>query len=162
MAVIGTPRVFQKKFSFIVEIEGFTSAAFTKMSAIEAEIAKVEQWQGGTLISDKSPGRVTTSDVTLERGVSSRNFDMWNWWLDVVRMSAGVGDGGSGLGLVDPFYKRQVELIQLDRSGAELRSWTLEGAWPTKMVVGDWDNEADENVIEMLTLTFDTFDPRGI
>lgn len=162
MTVIGTPRTYQKRFSFVVEIEGVSSAAFTKMSALEAEIAKVEQWQGGTLIPDKSPGRVTVSDVTLERGVVNRDSDLYNWWLDVVRMSAGVGDGGRGIGLTNPLYKRQVELIQLDRLGAELRTWTLDGAWPTKMVVGDWDNEADENVIEMMTLTFDTFDLRGI
>lgn len=162
MAVIGTPRTFQKRFSFIVEIDGMKSAAFTKMSALEAEIAKVEQWQGGTLIPDKSPGRVTVSDVTLERGVASGDTDLYQWWLDVVRMSAGVGDGGSGVGLATPLYKRQVELIQLDRTGVVLRTWTIEGAWPTKMVVGDWDNEADENVIEMLTFTFDTFDLRGV
>lgn len=162
MAVIGTPRTFQKRFSFIVEVEGIRSAAFTKMSALEAEIAKVEQWEGGTLIPDKSPGRVTVSDVTLERGVANGDTDLYSWWLDVVRMSAGVGAGGRGVGLVNPFYKRQVDLVQLSRTGSPLRTWTLDGAWPTKMVVGEWDNEADENVIEMLTLTFDTFDSSGV
>lgn len=151
MPVVGNPRIFHKKFAFVVEIERVASAAFTKMSSLEAEIAKVEQWEGGALIPDKSPGRVTVTDVTLERGVANGDSDLYQWWLEVVRMSANSG-------LPTPFYKRQVDTIQLDRDATVLRRWILDGSWPTKMVVGEWDNEADENVIEMCTLTFDTFD----
>jgi len=49
-------------------------------------------------------------------------------------------------------------VVQLDRDGSELRRWTLYNAWPTKFNAGEWDNEADENVIEQVTLTFDYFD----
>jgi hypothetical protein len=31
-------------------------------------------------------------------------------------------------------------------------------SWPVKFVAGDWDNEADENVIESVTLTYDFFE----
>lgn len=152
MPVVGAPRKFQKKFAFIVEIERVTSAAFTKCSELSAEVAKVEQWEGGKLIPDKSPGRVTVSDVTLERGVADGDSDLYDWWLDVVRVSANSG-------LPTPQYKRPVDIIQLDRDQTPLKRWLLNGAWPTKMVVGEWDNEADENVVESMTLTFDTFDP---
>lgn len=151
MAVKGTPRKFHKKFSFVVEIEGVESAAFSKCSALEAEIAKVEYWEGGSLIPDKSPGRVTVSDVTLERGVADGDSDLYDWFLDVVKMSANSG-------LVTPDYKRPIEILQLDRDGSVVKRWALDNCWPTKMVVGEWDNDADENVIEMLTLTLDTFD----
>ncbi len=151
MPVVGTPRVFQKKFAFIVEIERIASAKFTKCSEISAEIAKVEQHEGGSLTPDKSPGRVTVTDVTLERGVANGDSDLYSWWLDVVRISANSG-------LPTPFYKREVDVIQLDRDQTTLKRWILDGAWPTKMVVGEWDNDADENVIEMTTLTYDTFD----
>jgi phage tail-like protein len=162
MAIIGNPRTFQKKFSFVVEIEGVAHAGFQKMSALEAEVARVEQWEGGTLIPDKSPGRVTVSDVTLERGVATNDGDLYVWFLDVVNMSAGVGNaGGTGFGFATPFYKRQVDLVQYDRTGLLLRRWTLNNAWPNKFVAGEWDNEADENVIEMVTLSFDTFDKFG-
>ncbi len=153
MGVVGTPRVFQKKFAFIVEIEGIAVSAFTKMSPLEAEIGKVEQREGGKLIPDKSPGLVNVTDVTLERGVANGDSDLYKWWLDVVRMSA-----AGGTGLPTPFYKRQVDVIQLDRDGSVLRRWIIDGAWPLKMVVGEWDNDAEENVIEMITLTLDSFD----
>lgn len=151
MTVKGTPRSFHKKFAFIVEIEGVTSAAFTKCSELSAEIAKVEQYEGGSLIPNKSPGRVTVSDVTLERGVTNGDSDLYDWWLQVVRMSANIG-------LIDDEYKKSVEILQLDRDGSVIRRWVLDGAWPTKMVIGEWDNNADENVVESVTLTLDTFD----
>jgi hypothetical protein len=31
-------------------------------------------------------------------------------------------------------------------------------AWPTKFVAGDWDNDADEIVMESVTLTYDWFE----
>jgi hypothetical protein len=31
-----------------------------------------------------------------------------------------------------------------------------------KFVAGDWDNEADENVIESVTLTYDVFERSGV
>lgn len=153
MGVVGTPRIFQKKFAYIVEIEGIAVAAFTRMSSLEAEIGVVQQREGGKLIPDKSPGLVNVTDVTLERGAANGDSDLYKWWLDVVRMSA-----GGGTGLPTPFYKRQVDVIQLDRDGSVLRRWILDGAWPMKFVAGDWDNEADENVIESVTLALDTFD----
>jgi len=151
MPITGNPRIFQKKFAFIVEIERVAHAGFRKMSELSAEVATVEQWEGGALIPDKTPGRVTVPDVTLERGAANSDSDLYDWWLEVVRMSANTG-------LVTPDYKREVDVNQLDRDATILRTWTLSGAWPKKMVVGEWDNEADENVIEMLTLAIDTFD----
>jgi hypothetical protein len=38
---------------------------------------------------------------------------------------------------------------------ATWRRWSLSRAWPVSFVAGDWDNESDENVIELVTLTFD-------
>ena len=52
------------------------------------------------------------------------------------------------------------DIVQQDRNGKTLRRWSLSNAWPTKFVAGEWDNEADENVIESLTLTYDFFDLR--
>ena len=42
--------------------------------------------------------------------------------------------------------------------GTTLRRWSLSRAWPVKFVAGDWDNEADENVIESVTLSDDFFE----
>ena len=68
MAVIGNPRSFHKKFKFIVEIDDIGHAGFQKCSELSVEVANVQYFEGGSLIPNKSPGRLTFADVTLERG----------------------------------------------------------------------------------------------
>ncbi|TBR17480.1 MAG: phage tail protein [Chitinophagaceae bacterium] len=150
MAVIGQPRSFHKKFKFIIEIDSVAHTGFQKCSELSVEIAKVEYSEGGSLIPDKSPGRATFSDVTLERG-ATKDEDLFNWLKQVANIAANSG-------LVDAQYKRNLDIVQQDRDGKTLRRWRLTGAWPTKFVAGEWDNEADENVIESVTLTYDFFD----
>ena len=150
MPVIGNPRSFHKKFKFIVQADDVTSSGFQKCSELSVEIAKVEYFEGGSLIPNKSPGRLTFSDVTLERG-ATQDRDLFRWFQDVAITS-------SGLGLADVNYKRNLDIVQQDRDGVTLRRWSLSRAWPVKFVAGDWDNESDENVIESVTLTYDFFD----
>jgi phage tail-like protein len=150
MAVIGTPRSFHKKFKFVVEIDDVAYAGFQKCSELSVEVAKIEHYEGGSLIADKSPGRLTFSDVTLDRG-ATMDRDLFDWLQEVAIVS-------SGLGLVDPYYKRNLDIVQQDRDGTTLRRWSLARAWPTKFVAGEWDNDADENLLESVTLTYDFFE----
>ena len=55
-------------------------------------------------------------------------------------------------------FKRNVEIFQYDRTGVMQRKWRLYGCWPKRFVAGDWDNDADENVIETLVLAIDYFE----
>ena len=150
MTVVGNPRSFHKKFKYVVEIDFLAHAGFSKCSELSVEVANVQYFEGGSLIPNKSPGRLTFADVTLERGATV-DQDLFKWFQDVAITS-------SGLGLVDPSYKRNLDIVQQDRDGSTLRRWTLFGAWPTKFVAGEWDNESDENVIESVTLTYDYFE----
>lgn len=148
MPVIATPRVFDKKFAFRVEIDGFFSAGFRKMSELTAEIAEIKQYEGGALTPNKSLGRVDYKDVTLERGATRTDFDAYAWFAQAI-------NAGANTGLGDQLVKRHLDVIQMDRSGLITKRWTLFNAWPKAFTAGDWDNDADENVIEKLTLAFD-------
>lgn len=149
MPVLGTPRTFHKRFAFLVEIDGLTSAGFQKCSELSVEIANIEYYEGGALIPNKSPGRLKFADVTLERG-ATKDQDLFDWFSELV-------DAASNTGLVEPRFKRNLHILQQDRDASTLRRWAVWGAWPTKFVAGAWDNESDENVIESITLTFDYF-----
>jgi phage tail-like protein len=159
--LLGDQRELFPKHQFVVEIGGGDiSAAFQKCSELSSEAAKIEYWEGGSSIPWKVPGRLAMTDVTLERGASSsRKF--YDWMISVMDASAGAeGTEGlsRGVGALTPRYMRQIEIIQLDRDAATpLRIWKLHNAWPTKFVAGDWDNTADDVVIEALTLTFDLY-----
>ena len=65
MPVIGNPRSFAKKFKFLVEADDVSHSGFQKCSELSVEVAKVEYFEGGSLIPNKSPGRLTFADVTL-------------------------------------------------------------------------------------------------
>lgn len=150
IALIGNPRNFHKKFKFIVEIDDIGHAGFQKCSELSVEVANVQYFEGGSLIPNKSPGRLTFTDVTLERG-ATQDRDLFDWLQDVAITS-------SGLGLTDVNYKCNIDIVQQDRDGTTLCRWSLSRTWLVKFVAGDWDNQADENVIESVTLTFDRFE----
>lgn len=150
MAVVATPRTFDKKFSFLVFIDGFLSAGFSKCSAIEAEFAEIKHYEGGTLIPNKSPGRLDFKDITLERGATRLDFDAYAWFQTIANAAANVG-------LKEPFFKRHLDLAQLDRDGEIMKVYTVVNAWIKTLTVGEWDNGADENVIEKMVLCYDYF-----
>ena len=150
MTVIGEPRSFHQKWNFIVEIDGFGSASFQTCSELSSEFAEIAHSEGGSMIPDKQPGRMTISDVTLARGATSdRTFYDWH---------RQVGDAAKNSGLISPEFKRNGTIVQHDRDGSTIRRWRFFGAWPKRFVAGDWDNDADENVVEQLVLTIDRFE----
>jgi len=149
MAIIGDPQNYSKKFKYGVEIDGFVRARFKTCSALEAEAAVVEQWEGGDITPDKSLGRVTVSDLTLERGECG-DLDAWNWFKTAVNMAAGKG-------AATPAVRRNVAIVQYELDDTERKRWNVFEALPRKFIAGDWA-DADENVIETLVLAFRYFD----
>lgn len=153
MAINGKPRSFYKGFLFTVEIPGVQWAGFMKCGEIKGEVAVIEHFEGGTMTGDFSPGRMSTADVELSRG-ATKDLDLHNWWLQVCNAADNVGD-------VDAEYKRTVDVVQRDRDATELRRWVLYEAWPRSFVAGQWDNGADANVIESITLKYRYFAPKA-
>lgn len=150
MAVIGEPRSFHEKFSFLVEVDDFGSAGFQSCSELSAEVAEISYYEGGALIPDKQPGRATFADLTLERG-ATKDRDTYDWFLEVVNAARNAG-------LVSPDFKRNLTIVQLNRNGEPVRRWRVYGAWVKKFVAGAWDNNSDEHVMEQLVLAFDYFE----
>lgn len=148
---LGNPRIFHKKFKFLIEIDGIAVAAFRSCSELSMETAVIEQHEGGALTPNKSPGKTTMTDITLERGATD-DLDLWNWAKQVT-------DAVNDVGLEEPEFKKDMDVVQLNRAGTEKRRWRVRGAWPNKFMAGEWDNEADENVIESITLSYDNFEP---
>lgn len=151
MPAPGSGRSFEKRFKFLIEINGITHAGFQKCSELATEIAVVEYYEGGSLIPNKSPGRVTVPNITLERGAVSSDTDLLNWFQEVVSVAANAG-------VVDYEYKRDLDIVVLDRDNAVLKRWRVTGAWPRRFVAGEWDNDSDDTQIEMVELAIDYFE----
>lgn len=147
--MFGSSKPYYKKFKFVVEIDGVARAAFQKCSKLEAEIAIIEQHEGGALTPDKSLGRVKFSNITLERGATD-DLDLYNWFLQAIDFTANTG-------LKDGEVKRNFDIVQQDRDGSELRRWNVFGGLPAKFSPGEWDNTSDENTMESIELAIDGF-----
>lgn len=146
MPVVGSPRVFEDKFKFIVEIDGVSHAGFSKCSALEIEIEKIEYREGGRLTAHKSPGLVNISDITLERGAVVDDADLYNVFVKVVDMASESGD-------VEDTFRFNFDVVVLDRDNSPLKRWRFTNCWINKFVGGEWDNSSSEKTIEMVTIT---------
>lgn len=154
MALIGKSRNFYDKFKFIVEIDGVAYAGFSKCSELSVEVEKIEHREGGGALAHKSPGNITVPDLTLERGATD-DLDLYNWFEQVAKVAAGLG----GAGLIDDQYKRNFDVVQLNRDDSVRQRWACTGGWPSKFVAGEWDAGGSEKVIEKVTLVIDYFVP---
>lgn len=149
MAVLGDPRNFHHKYAFLVEIDDVEVAKFTKAGPLEHEYAVVEVNEGGSLIPHKELGRAKFTDLVLERGVTD-DKDLYDWMQQ-------AGDIAANTGLVMPKYKRNIDIIQLNRDGATRCRWRISNAFPIKFQAGDWDNDASEASMEIVTLAYDYY-----
>lgn len=147
--IIGSPREFHRKFMFLVEIAGIRNAGFQDFSELAIETANIAYYEAGAKVPLNLPGRSQVSAPTLARGASTGDGDLHDWALQVVNIATNGG-------LVDPRYKRTVDLVQLSMDGVTvIRRLRMFGAYPEKYVFGAWDNNADELTIESLTLRID-------
>jgi phage tail-like protein len=154
MASLGSARQLHEKFNFLVLVRGAEQLFFSKASELSQEVARIDYWEGGALIPIKHPGRVTLSDITLERGVGL-DQSLHDWMLQVADVNLA---GGIGAGQAVADFTREVSVLQRDRTKTRsLRRYKLFGVWPTNYVAGDWDNSVDEVIIETLTITYDQF-----
>jgi phage tail-like protein len=148
MAVTGTPIIYHKKFKFLVYIGGVVRAAFQKAGPFEIENAIVETFEGGAIHADESLGRVKKTPVKCERG-ATKDKDLWNWFSLAAQLSE-----DAGLDDADPLLKRTMDIVQLSRNNKILVRWRAHECLPAKFVAGDWDNTADENVMESIEIRY--------
>lgn len=145
--IVGTPRGYDQKWNFAVEIDGLDVAWFETVSGLEFEIGVAEQHEGGSIVvASQEATKVKFTPVTLALGATG-NRELYDWALEVANAAANAG-------AVSPDYKKSVSIVQKDRDGTEKRRYDLAEAFPTKYKSGEWDAKAEENVVEEMTLTY--------
>jgi phage tail-like protein len=140
-----------KSFAFVVEIDGIERAAFTECSELSMEVGEMKYREGGTLVEEKEAGLVTFPDITLKRGkISDRSF--YNWIKDVINVTSGLAN------VPGATYKRNLDVVQLDRDGSEIRRYPVIEAWPKTRKVGPWNNNSEDYVMEEMVLSCKSWD----
>jgi phage tail-like protein len=128
-----------KDYSFLVEIDGIPSAAFSEVSGLSAEAEVIEYREGSdkTTSSRKLPGRVRYGDVTLARGLTTSR-DLFDWWTSVATGNV---------------QRRNVAIILLDDARNPVLRWLLREAWVAKIEVGSMQAAGNDVLIESVVLT---------
>lgn len=143
------PKRYYSEYKFIVRIDGFVRAAFQDCSELEASVEVTDYYEGGTVMPEKIPQTVKFNDCTLQRGATD-DMDAHTWFEEVVNALADSG-------VPEREFRRQVEIVQQDRNGAEIESWILHEAFPKTYGTGKWDNKSNEVRIEKLVLAYKFF-----
>ncbi len=142
-----TPVNWFKKYSFVIEVDGVASAAYTTCSELRVNAETVLHREGGRLHPHKSPGLVEFPAITMTRGVTV-DQDLYNWMLETFNASSNTGQ-------VPPDLYRTFDIVQLNRAGEEVERYTVYDAWCKEYSAGDWDNNANENRMETVVIEAD-------
>ena len=134
--------IYDKKYSFRVEIDGLTVASFKTAGPLEVTTEVITEQEGGSNADVKELGRSSFANITLAKGVTD-NEELWFW------MKEGI-DGEDA--------SKDFALVQTNKLGEETRRWEVFGANPVRFKAGDWDGTASENVIEELEVAIESFD----
>lgn len=127
-----------KKYNYKVLIDNNEEAGFSEVSAPDVSSDPVEYREGNMagMTAGKQPGIIKYSNVTLKNGVTSSLVFM-NWMKTVL-------DG--------KVERKTVVITLMDDAMAEVASWQLEKAWPTKYTAPDLNATSNEVAIESLEI----------
>ena len=145
MGVIGAARNVLDRFRFRCVIDNVAHAGFTSITGLQMEVAVVTYREGGSDIPYQSPGNATIEPITLETGVVAEDSDLFDWIQDVVDMR-------KRFGVVEPKFRRTLDVQMLDRDRSPILIYRVGNAWPSFFNTGDLDANADEKAIKQVRL----------
>ena len=129
-------------FRFALEIEGKLSGYFTNVSGIGSENEVIEQKivdpETGETIIRQVPGRLTWTEISLRRGVTS-NTDIWAW-------RKLVADGK----IEDA--RTNCSIIALSRDNQPVARWNFVNAWPRRVTGPEMDAGGADFMVEEVTI----------
>ena len=126
-------------FHFSVDWGG-SRIGFTEVSGLAEEVSVIEYREGSSPSTApiRIPGLKSPGSVTLRRGMSSGDNELFAWFNII------------GIGTVE---RRDVKVSLLDESHSPTMVWTLVNAWPVRLDASALDAGANKIAIESVVLT---------
>ncbi|MCR8633770.1 MULTISPECIES: phage tail protein [Paenibacillus] len=126
-----------RNFRFRVEVEGIQQAGFSEVSGFDASLAIIEYREGNeTITPRKLPGLAKYGNITLKWGVTD-SMDMYNWMQESIE---------------GKIARKTVTIIAIDEEGADVATWQVIEAWPSKYTAPNFNGTGSEVAIEFLEL----------
>ena len=124
---------------FALELDGVELARFTGCSGlvITTEVVEYQDVSSGSPIIRKRPGRTKYEDIVLKRGLSPSKT-LTDWHQKVIDGAVERANGS---------------IVIYDAADAEVDRWNFERGWPSKWSASDMSADADDVMIEELTIS---------
>lgn len=128
------------KFYFSVDITDVgDDLPFQEVSGLDTESQPIEYRAGNSKVWSviKMPGLVKTGNVTLKKGVFTKDNKFWDWYSKIK---------------LNTIKRATVTIKLMDEGGNPTMVWTLANAWPTKITGTDLKSEGNEVAVETLEM----------
>jgi phage tail-like protein len=127
-----------KAFTFLVEIDGMTSAGFMECSGLDTSQDVISYREGSeALTARKLAGLNQYTAITLKRGITD-NSELWDWRQKAM-------DGA--------VERKSGSIVQLDEAGAEKLRWNFREGWPSKWTGATYNATGQDVAVETLEIT---------
>jgi phage tail-like protein len=130
------------KFYFSVQLGGMT-VRVQEVSGLDAETTPIEYRHGDSPIfyPIKMPGLGKVGNVTLRKGIFVNDAKFWEWY-DQIKLNT--------------IARQTVVINLLDETANPKMTWTLNNAWPTRIIGTDLKSDGNEVAVESLEIAFET------
>ena len=146
-----------KVFRYTIEIENFARFGFSSCTGLEGQTDVTEYREGGNNATvQKSPGLTKFPDLTLERGqilaAGSGDEDVAAWYKQTF-------DVGAKTAASEPDFRRDVDIVQYNKEGDEVKRWRVYEAWPSQFkAFSDLNGTSSDNSVERMVITHEGFE----
>ena len=129
-------------FRFVVRIDRDTLGGFSEVGGLSAEVEVQELAEGGVnTFVHKLPGRARHTNLTLRRGLVSR--DLWVWFNDIAQ------------GVIE---RKPVSVELMNPGGDEVvMRWVFDSAFPMRWQGPDMKAESSAIAVEAVELAHHGF-----
>jgi phage tail-like protein len=135
--------------TFLFEVDGLEIGNFMEVSGLEVSIETEDVTEGGqNSFVHKLPGRMTWPNINLKRGATKSNNLLK--WLNEASGESFTANGNK-------VTRKTAAITLLDRTGARIMSWNIDGAFPVKWTGPSFAAESTDAVTEELEITHHGF-----
>jgi phage tail-like protein len=130
------------KFYFSVDIGDQTDLPFQEVSGIDTGAEIIEYRHGNSRVHSviKMPGLGTGSDLTLKKGVFTRDNTFYEW---ITKINLNT-------------YERMTIVIRLlDETGSPKVTWTLANAFAKQVTCTDLNSQSSEVAVETIVFAYE-------
>lgn len=132
------------KFYFMVDWGSTTNIPFQEVSGLDIEAQPINYRHGNSPVFSEisMPGLVKNSNVTMKKGVFSKDNAFWDWYVKIK---------------MNTIERQNVVIKLLDEGGNPTMTWTLTNAWPTKITSTELNSDGSEVAVESIEIAHEGF-----